>query len=260
MIVKGMLNNKRPLFLVEVDLEYSKTKNGYVLPAYNGEFPENAIEFLNEYPSDYLLFANGIVDPRKPEMFRRSDGLWIRYEDQIAKRILDSINAFAERGGYPYMLSDIFRFHVEYMNQKEEHVIYALSQLIATGAIGMWKPSELGYKHETSKQEIPDPSDEDAFVDFASKHSIYCGSLALWEVDEKKFFPHLLHAHSYRKLFGRPDIDGIPVITYVERICKKRVILTLDDEFFRVLFEVALELERGEIGFLDDIPLPYTRV
>lgn len=235
--------------------KYYRMNRGYVLPSFeecskNLEELEATIEsackIIDRLPDYYLLAP--LVHLAPDGWFRRCDGVWLYYEDPLTYQLVYNASFSAFFGGYPipYEL-----FLSRYANNSEQ-AVFSLGQALATGAVGEYKPSELGY--------VPSKHRKTEMRKNNGCENIYCGDLALWEYIDNFNIDHMTISHLFRPITGE-DIDEMPVINYIEMKCKEMGAKTLlGREYKEIANDLAYKIENGTYSFLDVKPVYFTRV
>jgi len=243
----GVRNTVRPLLLRDADIEYTKTRNGYILGEFDGsdEAIEEAYRAIEPLPETYRLFPQGVLldDGR----FRRCDGVWIKLEDKATRALVSLMCTIASRGGYVDTLWDFTMVTRETIGLDMDRAVFAASQAIVCGICGEYSAYEMGY--------VP----VQKLLDYEEGRNIYCGDLALWEMRENLKIAHMLIAHQFRKVIGNDETTT--VIELIERRCAEKNIPGLPhppafDEYYRL----ACEIEAGVYRFVDSPPVEFTRI
>lgn len=241
--------SNRPLFLLEdIGLEYSKVKQGYILKKFNGdeEILDAAFKLVENLPDDYLLYPNGILINNK---FRRCDGVWIIFEDEMSLRLLKNAEFIISQGGYANTkIGYLALAHVEKI--EVDLITFAIAQLVSTGALGEFTPSELGY--------IP----EQGTVDYKENYCIYCGQMALWETSlEGNYYANFITtAHLFRKVYDPDNEIELPLINILEERCLNENVKGFPNlKYEGLCYKLACEIEGGQYQFVDEPPEYYTR-
>ncbi|MCS7119537.1 MAG: hypothetical protein RMH75_07060 [Archaeoglobaceae archaeon] len=239
-----------PLFLMDADFEYSKTRQGYVLAKSNGSEEATAIayEFLDRIPDDYLLFPQGFI--YEDRWFRRCDGTWIRLEDDATFLLVKTMVWIASHGGYVASKKSFIELISPAFGMDVDKASIAIAQSVACGALGEYTPTELGYKIPELREVVYD----------RASLNLYCGNLALWEQEERRGeINHLSVAHLYRKIYSEKTGEET-VISHLEQRCKERKAVGYPNLIFEEeCFRLACELVCGLYIFVDEPPYFFTR-
>lgn len=247
-----MLRQQRPLQVTKdsekFELDFSRVRGSYTLPPFSEDlYRREYEETLKSLAYDYVLFPNGLLSY---EGFRRSDGVWITFEDDMTREIAYRICVTVEHGGYPPSLGSFFE---QVAGVDKRRLVFALSQLIGSSCFGHSTPSEFGY----------DPTDTVDSLDGVELTScnLYCGSLALWESNENDVYPHTLISLAHYLLRDESTGGVMPVITYLEKLCFQRGARGYPNGRRGLLsFEVAKAIALGDLVLLDVPSTPFTRI
>lgn len=245
LISKSIAKGSRPLVLdsklASVELEYTKTRNEYIV---HGTDQIEVKDLLKIVPRDYVLFPNGVL---ASEGFRRVDGQWVVFEDPLANEILYRSCSVIEHGGYPLTVESAL---VSFGKENVKQVSTALLQLVSTACVGEYSPHFFGY----------DPTDTSEVVDETDPNvNVYCGSLALWEADENDIYPHTLISLAH--VLAKVGNSERPVVALIEEECSKRGVKGYPSRGrFLLAFEFALNVAKGKVTLVDAPPTPYTRI
>jgi hypothetical protein len=255
-VVKEPLVNPKERKVSEEDLE----KSSRIL--------EESSKFCDRIPEHFLMFPNFYP---VGELFRRCDGVWIRYTDPLAQEIFLEMSLNVEMGGLPYRF-DLARDHLRetFLNalknelSEEEksdrqaleeltqfcHLLadYMLGSAVAVGLFGPFRPSELGYEIQQPQKELDQRE--------LPYHSMYAGSMALYETDRTGSAFHMLTSHAYRMVeVGNSDLTLLTVLNAYSRDVPDGL-GALSAGRYTLAVDLAYEVERGNIVFLDCYPEP----
>lgn len=269
-MVDGRSLQSEPLpLLIDVDFDYERKSGVYIFTEYmNGEGVNfrDVERVLNE-AKEKVLFPNVTPTLDQHTLYRRCDGLWLAFKDEVAEWLLSRICSVVMSGGYPPQLEYAYMMLVDQfkpvMGEDEaiNRVGFALAQIYATGAVGEYKPSFFGYEEYGI-------DGEDEGVE-ENARSLYAGGLALWEVDVKRDveIPHTLCSHAFRRLKSVADddltiqLDGRSVQNAVEYLCMHRGVKGCPHPArVDVGYEIAVLLESGKPVFVDEPPDPFPHV
>ncbi len=228
-------------------------------------------KFCDRLPKDLLMFPNFYFVYEKM-LIRRCDGLWIDYIDPIAVRAIQSVYHSVEVSGLPVQFElarEIFR--EVYLSQFEASLVdkgdegmkefielaphtaliadYMLGSAIATALFGPYKPSELGYVPEFEYSDFSEDETED--------YSVYCGSMALYEVENNLQIFHMLTSHAYRPLEGG-GLDGITVLNLLNEYSRphREAWGALSQGRLACSITIVHELLKRKVCFADSYPEP----
>jgi len=286
MIVKGkFVSFERPLVLRrefgDFPLYYERRDWGYVVwdperrvkQGGSGEEHrkcwEKGVSFCKKVPRDFLLFPN--FYPVGTKWLRRCDGVWIMYEDSLSWSLLAELALYVEMGCLPFRfdkarehlkrkrLQQILVFEGKDLKDEEieefcQKVDYVLASAVVLGLFGPFKPSELGY--------VPEKSDRRLSLREMVEYSAYAGSLALYEIGPEGQACHMLTSHAYRPVeYG--DVGEVTLMTVLHEHYRALSKALGEDcwgamspGMYRLAVELAHDVERGEMVFLDRYPDP----
>jgi hypothetical protein len=255
-VVKEPMVNPKEKKVSEEDLERSS------------RILEECSKFCDRIPGHFLMYPNFYpVD----EHFRRCDGVWIRYADPLARDIFLEMSLNVEMGGLPYRF-DLARDHfwktllhalqnelseeeksdkqvLEELTQFCRQVAdYMLGSAVVVGLFGPFKPSELGYEIQQPQKELDQRE--------LPYHSMYAGSMALYETDQTARAFHMLTAHAYRMVeVNNSDLTLLTVLNAYSRDVPDGL-GALSAGRYALAVDLAYAVERGNIVFLDCYPEP----
>jgi hypothetical protein len=229
---------------------------------------EESSKFCDRIPERFLMFPNFYP---VGEQFRRCDGVWIKYTDPLACDLFLEMSLNVEMGGLPYRF-DLAREHFRetflHTLQKEfseeeksdkqfleeltefcyQMADYMLGSAVAVGLFGPFKPSELGYEVQQPQRELDQRE--------LPYHSMYAGSMALYETDLSCYAFHVLTAHAYRMV--EVDNNDLTLLTVLNTYSRNVPdgLGALSAGRYTLAVDLAYEVERGNIVFLDRYPEP----
>lgn len=249
-------NTPRNLFMIQADLEYEKTRRGYVLKKYDGsqELLSEAYRIVNELPEDYLLFSQGDI---KGNWFRRCDGSWIQIQDEATLALVKLMHHYTLRAAYVDSVSGFINVTSRDLGIDTDHAVFAVAQAVSSGLLGEYTPYDFGYSPRYLEE-----------VDYSTeKPNIYCGDLALWEhfPDLQTDAMHICSAHFPRKIIessAEDESSGITIVELIERRCVEKGIPGgyPPIEMLQELYFLACEIEAGRYRFVNEPPVFFTRV
>jgi hypothetical protein len=231
---------------------------------------EKGVNFCKKVPKDFLLFPN-FYPLEGTKWLRRCDGVWIRYEDSLSWSLLAELALYVEMGCLPFRfdkareylkrkrLQQLLVFERKDLKDEEieefcQKVDYVLASAVVLGLLGPFKPGELGYVLEKSDRRLS--------VREMIDHSAYAGSLALYEIGPEGHACHMLTSHAYRPV-EYENVGPVTLMTVFHEHCRalskvlgKDCWGALSPGIYRLAVELAHDVERGEMVFLDRYPDP----
>jgi hypothetical protein len=129
-----------------------------------------------------------------------------------------------------------------------------LASAVVLGLFGPFKPSELGYVMEKSDRRLS--------VREMMDYSAYAGSLALYEIGPEGHACHMLTSHVYRPV-EYENVGEVTLMTVfhehyraLSKVLGKDCWGAMSPGMYRLAVELAHDVERGEMVFLDRYPDP----
>lgn len=270
---KGFARMPVEPFLVPSDFDYGKRRGVYVFGAYS---PDIEFDDLIDKIEGMVLFPNvSPVFTDKGLLYRRSDGAWLVFKDEVTNDLVMRVCNTVQCGGRPPQMEWAVSMYVRMMQDRgaEEgdaiaRAAFAVTQAYATGALGEFSLSDLGYEVPGGGNNSGGDEFEEENAEGESKVSLYAGRLALWEVGEIGEAPHTLYCHAFRRIYVSSqvqgceklldELDGRSIMNAIEYLCRLKDVKGYPHpEQGEAAYRIARLLEAGVLVFQEEYPDPY---